>query len=442
LEYHQKRISLISWRDNLECIWIWCDKKMNRFVLIVQFFAFSLCFTLQAYASPALNVFVRQVLANNPAIQAAESNVEAAKSRDFASGQPLYNPELTAQRQNAIDNISSLGINQTIDWANKRGARKQIGAANVLVAQAQLAEVRQQLIAEILSALAKHQAQEKVVFLAKERTSLLQQLVELTKKRYKNGDIGRVDLDLAQLAFAEAVAQQADAEVSANEALQILRASTGFSRMAWPHLSSILPTPSLNSMDVDRLLTQLPAVLILNKQYQAALASIKLTESERYPDPTIGLQGGRDTTQDESKKLIGVSFTIPLFVRNTHRGEVDAANYDAIEAERKRADIIRQAKAGIESSTERYRIYYRAIQEWQQVSGKPLDSGMVLIKRLWQDGEINTTDYLVQIKQRVDSQIAGVELKERAWKAWIASLRASGLVESWLQISPLPSGDQ
>ena len=62
---------------------------------------------------------------------------------------------------------------------------------------------------------------------------------------------------------------------------------------------------------------------------------------------------------------------------------------------------------------------------------------MTLIERLWQTGEINSTDYIVQLKQRIDSQIAGVELKGRAWQAWSEWLRASGQVESWLQLRAL-----
>lgn len=415
---------------------------INKFGIFAYLTIGFLCFTSQAHADTTLNAFIAQILETNPAIQAAESNVAAAKARERASGNPLYNPEFTAEKQNALENTTSAGFSQTFDWANKRDARGQVGAANARVAQAQLADLRQQMAAQILGALARYQAEQQAVSLAKERTSLLQKFVSLTTKRYKSGDIARVDLDLAQLALSEALAQQADTQVNANQALQTLRATTGFNQMNWPRLSSALPTLSSSNIDTNTLLSKLPAFLVLSHQYQTARARIKLAERERYPDPTIGIQGGQSSGDGESKRLVGVTLSIPLFVRNPYRAEVDAANFDAIEADSKREDIMRQAKAEIRSSAERYQTLYRATQQWQQAAGKPLGDGMTLIERLWQAGEINSTDYIVQLKQRIDSQIAGVELKGRAWQAWAEWLRASGQIDSWLQLRPLHSGEQ
>jgi cobalt-zinc-cadmium efflux system outer membrane protein len=387
-----------------------------------------------AYSHQSLNAFINSVLEHNPAIQAAKANVCATKSREHASHQPLYNPELTADGQEALENTASVGINQTIDWTNKRGARGQVGAANAQVAEAQLVDLQQQMAVQILSALSKYQAEREAIILAKERTSLLQKFVDLTKKRYTEGDIARIDLDLAQLALSEALTQEATTEVNANQALQILRAITGCTEMDWPRLPSILPTLTLKKIKIDDLINELPSVIALDHQYRAAFSRLKLAERERYPDPTIGVRGGTSWSEGERKKLIGISLNIPLFIRNPYKAEVDAASYDAMQADEKRLDIVRQASAEIRNSAERYQTLYRAMHKWQEVSGKPLSDGMTLIERLWQAGEINTTDYIVQLKQRVDSQIAGVELKGRVWQAWADWLRASGEVECWLHL--------
>jgi outer membrane protein, heavy metal efflux system len=393
-------------------------------------------------SSSSLGTFIQQVLENNPAIQAAEANITAARARSRAAGYPIYNPALSVQQQNGLENQSYVEINQTIDWVNKRDAREQIGVANADVAKAQLADLRQQLAVQVLSALAKYQAEQQALALAKERTSLLRKFVALTTKRFKSGDITRIDLDLAQLALSEAITQQADTEVTVNHALQILRATTGFTQMNWPTLSSKLPILATNSINIDRLINKLPTVLVLNQQYQSARARIKLAERERYPDPTIGIQGGQSSSEGERKRVVGVTVSIPLFTRNPYKAEVDAANYDAREADSNRANIIRQARAEIRNSAERYQILYQAMLQWQQVAGEPLNDGMRLIERLWQAGEISSTDYIIQLKQRIDSQIAGVELKGRAWQSWAEWLRASGQVDKWLQLKSLLSGEK
>lgn len=137
---------------------------------IIQIVAISLmyCLALPAYAAPSIGTFIQQVLENNPAIQAAEANITAAQARSRAAGYPIYNPSLSAQQQNALENQSYVEIDQTIDWANKRGAREQVGVANARLAKAQLADLRQQLAIQVLGALAKYQAEQQAFTLAKE----------------------------------------------------------------------------------------------------------------------------------------------------------------------------------------------------------------------------------------------------------------------------------
>jgi cobalt-zinc-cadmium efflux system outer membrane protein len=409
--------------------------------IMLLIFISGLGFATRSYAATDLSMFINDVIENNPAIQAAKSNVLAARARENASGQSLYNPEVSIQRQNAIENTAMVEISQSFDWANKKGARRGVGTANVWVAQAELDNLRQQLSTNILSALAKYLAEQKTVALAKERTALFQQFINISKKRYTSGDIARVDLDLANLALSEAMAQQADAEVNMNLALQSLRAITGFNQMTWPGLSNAMPVLSDRNIDSEHLITHLPAFLVLSRKYQSALAQIKVAERNRIPDPTIGIQGGKQWEGSETKKLVGITVGIPLFVSNPYRAEVDAANFDAMEADAKRNDLVRQVRAEIKSSAERYQTLYQAVQQWQQISGKPLSNGTTLTERLWQAGEITTTDYVVQIKQRIDSQIAGVQLKSRAWQAWAEWLKASGQVDTWLQIHPNSPGD-
>ncbi|MBI2791824.1 MAG: TolC family protein [Gammaproteobacteria bacterium] len=398
----------------------------------------------------SLNGFISQALDENPSIQAAKANLAAAQSRLEAAGKPLYNPQLIADTQQKrqknfkdpelaqdgkkpYEKTYIAGFNQTIDWANKRLARTKVADTTVHVSEAQLFALKQQLATEILMAMIRYQAAQKVVMLAKERTSLLQQFVTLTEKRQASGDVARVETDLAQLALSEAIAQQADSEIRSNQAIQVLRATTGLASTTLPVLPDNLPDPNMMNTNIDELLDCLPALKVLAEQFHNAKMRIGLAKRERYADPTIGIQGGQDNTNEGNKRVVLASFSIPLFVRNSYQAEVEAANFDSIEAEKKRMDLIRQIRADIVSTSERYQMLYQSVQESSRIAGKPLNDGIILIQRLWQGGEISTTDYLVQLKQRLDSQIAGAELRERAWQAWGDWLKASGTVEEWLQ---------
>lgn len=402
------------------------------------------------FMTSSLDAFIQQALNENPSIQAALANLSASQARLDAAGNPLYNPEFIAQTEQKrlrkfknpelsadgpkpYEKTYTAGINQTIDWANKRWARTKVANTAVHVAQFQLFDLQQQLATEILKALIRYNAIQKIVMLSKKRTSILQQFVTLTEKRQASGDVARIETDLAQLALSEAMAQQAAFDIRSIQEIQILRATTGLDHAALPELPEDLPDPNAMNTNVDELLNCLPALKVLTEQSQNAKMRIGLANRERYADPTIGIQGGRENTNEGYKRVVLASFSIPLFIRNTYKAEVIAANYDAIEAEEKTMDLIRQIKADIMSTSERYQILYQAVQESERIAKKPLNDGLILIQRLWQGGEMSTTDYLVQLKQRLDSQIAGAELQELAWQAWGDWLKASGTIEEWIQ---------
>ena len=78
--------------------------------------------------SPAFIKLVVQVLDEHPGIQAASAALDAAQARGRAADRPLYNPELELDAERAELDTAYLGISQSIDWADKRGARANIGA--------------------------------------------------------------------------------------------------------------------------------------------------------------------------------------------------------------------------------------------------------------------------------------------------------------------------
>lgn len=377
--------------------------------------------------------FIETILQKNPTMESANAAVDAAAARAQAAGYPIYNPALAGQYQESVDTTYSAGINQTIDWANKRKARRELGSANFIVAQAEQSAVRLQLTSTILDAVVRYEGAKRVAELAAEKTDILKRFVALTKRRHQSGDVARVDVDLAQLTLSEAISQQADANIALNNALQALRALSGQNKITIPALPSTLPPLNVSQSQKSSLVEALPSVLVLNSEYTSALARLHVAQRDRYADPTIGVQGGQEITKEEgSGNLWNLSLNMPLYIRNPYRAEVTASNDDAIVAAQKRQATLQQATAEIQSSSERYQLLRTSVSQWQSVSQNPLQDGTALVQRMWEAGEINTTDYLIQIKQRIDSRIAGVTLRYRAWQAWVEWLKASGTAQIWI----------
>lgn len=389
-------------------------------------------FPLVAFAHINLHSFIAQSLATHPLLSGNNAALQVAQSQAQSASQPLYNPELEFQQQNGIDKQISIGFNQTIDWTDKRALHTQVGVDAVKVAEAKQKAIQQQFIVNLLTALVKYRTYEKELTLSQKRSQLLHDFTVFAKKRFKSGDISKVDLDLAQLAYSEAKSQEATIMISYSEALSKLRTlnSPGFD---YPELPSHLPSLTMSSLTNTYLIQHQPIVKMAQREYVKALETVRMVNRDRYPDPTIGIQVGRNTGQEENKRLVGLTVTIPLPIRNTYQADVAAAQHEAEEADANYAATLLQAKAEAQSQLERYQSLYRTVQQWDQLSSKPLANGMALIHKLWQSGDIDTANYLIQFKQRLDSQIAGVELRGQAWIAWIDCLNASGQVDSWLK---------
>lgn len=376
--------------------------------------------------SPALQQLVRDFLAQHPAAQAARADLERAEAEARATGQPLYNPEVEFEYEDATDVTKTVGLVQTFDWNGKRRARDTASQDSLRAAQAALAAARQAMLGELLGELSSSVTASEAARLSQHRVALLDEFLRLAKRRYAAGDVGQTDVDLARLAVSEARMQAASmmAEATATEAR--LAALVQPPVAGWPTLP-VLPA-DLETFNTEELLKRHPVLRQSAAEASTAKASVAIAQRERRPDPTIGVRGG----QEDEDTLVGVTVSIPLFVRNTFRAELDAANADAIRAEQVYFNRLRRAKGQLQAAAQRYRLTRSALSDWEQSGQASLKGRVALLKRLWETGEISATDYLVQLQQTLDTQASAVELRGSAWQAWVAWLQASGQTEHWL----------
>jgi outer membrane protein, heavy metal efflux system len=178
-------------------------------------------------------------------------------------------------------------------------------------------------------------------------------------------------------------------------------------------------------------LDELPRLRASAARLAAATATVTLRERERRPDPTIGLRAGSEGPDD----LIGLELSIPLFVRNRFRAEVAEAAADrlgaaaALEAER------RAVRANLAGAAARYRGVSAAWIDWSGSGRSSLDRQIETLERLWQSGDISATDYLIQLRQALNTQQAALELEREVWSAWFAWLEHSAGGATWIGLS-------
>lgn len=386
-----------------------------------------------AQTTPALQALIERFLSEHPAAQAAQADLQRAEAEARAFGQALYNPELEIEYEDATDITKSVGLVQTLDWNGKRRARDRASGDSMRAASAALAAARQQLLAELLEKLSRVELTAEAAALAEQRVELLKEFVTLTARRHAAGDVGQSEVDLAHLALSEARMQSATLLSDAAEAESRLAALHPSSTPSWPPLPR-LPL-HVSAYDNSALLERNPELRRVAAEAAAAKANVSIARRDSRPDPTVGVHGG----QEDDDTLIRLSVSIPLFVRNTYRAEVEAANADALRAEQVYRNRLRRARGELQAAAKRYQSTRSALDNWENSGENRLKGRITLLKRLWQAGEIGTTDYLVQLQQTLDTQISAAALRAEVWEAWIQWLGASGQIEYWLGLKADPA---
>jgi cobalt-zinc-cadmium efflux system outer membrane protein len=384
--------------------------------------------------SPALLDLVRETLDENPGARAARAAVNAAEARVRGADRPLYNPQLELNAEQRETRNGTLGLSLAIDWADKRGARTHVAGTRLDAARAEYAAVRQRLGGELLAALGRYHTSQSLNRLARQRVELLQRFLDVAEKRRRAGDLNRVDLDLARLAHTQAALQLSQAASDLAAAEQALAAVVGKPRRSWPALPTDLP--KLRAIDAQSILANLPELRAAQARVRAARASIALRIRERRPDPTVGVYAGQERAfrngNHNTYGAIGLTFSIPLYVRNNFRAEVEVAGAGLTQAEQSLRDRYRRARARLLSAVDRYRLSRNAWGAWLRTGRPSLASQVSLLDRIWRAGEMGTTDYLVRLNQTLGTRANALEVRGRLWTAWADWLVASDRMNTWL----------
>lgn len=405
------------------------------------YFVSILFFTVPAYAAPldnttptaALGAFVASALNANPRVQAAMAAVDAETAFGRGAARALYNPGLEFEYENTDIDTTTLEFSQTLDWHDKRGARKSAADASLEAVRAALRSLREQLAGEVLAALSDLERTSKLQLLAGERVELMKRFVALHERRAAAGDIGQTELQLTHLALAEAYLQYADVATEAVESRTVLSQLTGAVPANPPTFPIRIPTPSLDPEGTERMAANHPAVLEARLRALAAQRRIRMSDLERRADPSIGIKGGRE----DREALIGIRLEIPLQVRNDFSHQVDASRAEALQAERESQDIYRKVLSQLEGAHRRLVLTRDSLAQWRTQGQPKLKGYASLLERLWKAGEIGTTEYLVQLQQALDTRIAGEAVQGKAWLAWADWLSAAGRAQKWLGIREL-----
>lgn len=390
----------------------------------------TLVIPLDQYAPSELTILILEVLPSHPRLLAARDALHAAVTRLQAAEKPLYNPVLEFDTENTDINTSFVQYSQTIDSGDQRKAKTKIAEAGLEAARAQFKLEELSLLQDLLIALADYQSGREITVLATEGLDLMREFADIAQRRYEAGDLAQVETDLAQLAYNEALMNHAEALSEAATARERLIALYQMPPTVMPQLPESLPSPVL-PVSLDVFIKELPAMRKATNDVKAIRENVTLRESERSWEPTLAVRGGRENEET----LVGLTLSLPFKVRNNQKAQVQTARQELAQAEQKVRQAQRNLQAQVLSSTERYRLLQTAFHEWQKSGRTHINRQLKLVKRLWSSGDMSTTDYLVQLKQVLETQTSGIELRNKLWRSSFKWMHDTASIDSWLNIT-------
>lgn len=380
--------------------------------------------------TPSLRDAVRSLWDTNPEVQAARADLDAARARARAADQPLYNPSVSLEAENADVNRRTASVSLSLDVSGKRKARAEQGLADLTESQAMYDLLCRDVAVRWLKAWSAAALATEQRELGQRRVALMQRFDSLAAQRLKIGDISSPERDLAGLALGEAQIQLATLQANEASARAALLALLGETPVQPIVLGQELPPMSakVTPLPIDRR----PELLQARAMQASADAGIQVAQRASKPDPTISLTGGQVRAGPMNDRVIGISVSIPLPILNTGRAEIDAARAQADAA----AASVRvrhwAASAALQESQLRYDALLGAAHAFGQGRAAAFTDRVALLEKLWRAGEIGTSDYLVQLKQSIDTALSALQLQSQAWQAWFDYLSAAGRLTDWI----------
>ncbi len=362
---------------------------------------------------------VEQALATQPMVRAAQAEMRGAQAEHHVlkAGEHEFALNLSTQRRSLRGGPDytewGLGIERSLRLPGKARLDDQIGAQGVMAAEERIGDARHESARQLLSLWYGARQAGFEASLWRRQAGLLQAEKIVVETRVKQGDAARLDVLQAEAALSQARSQAVAAQAREKAALAELKAR--FPDLPNPDGQVVSPVPPEGdeALWLSRSLAHNHELQMVQRNLEKARLQTRRAESDRMPDPTLGLhlaneQGGND-------RIIGVSLSIPLpgearrakarvqLAQAEALAEMEAATRRRLSAES--AANWQRAAAGVES--------WQRLDEAAQAVGRHAD----LARRAHELGELGLSDTLLAQRNALETQLAAGQARLAANEA-------------------------
>ena len=378
--------------------------------------------------SQQLSLFLQKVVDTHPAFKRFNAIDRKADAMASTMGAYLYNPEISFDKEKLDngDDTRNFGISQTLDITGKTFAQKRIGKYLAISQKANTVKEKSEYIANLIGAIASYETARKTLKLANEQASLMNRFVKIGESRGKAGDVGSTELSLARLAGAQAQNILADATAELENSKAKLSTLCNCDISLVPELADIPPSLA-PPKDIKKLAITLPTYKAVQAADEAAKQNVSFKRRSLILDPTISLGNGSEGDND----LLTFGVSIPIPVLNYGGSVLDEAKAESIQASATLQETKMKLLADLKRMFNIYKGHKKSLISWYKLAKPSLSDYTKSLEQQWNAGELSATNYLLQVKQGIDTAMTGIEIKSHAWLAWANYMALTNQIENW-----------
>lgn len=376
-------------------------------------------------------------LRGNPELVAARLDTAIARGQLRQARVLRFNPTADVLATTSGDELEA-GVSQEIEIFGQRGVRISAGRAAMERATAGVANVRRLVVGEVDRTFYRLVSASQRTKLAEEVLGLNTRLADVAGRQLREGEISRLDYNLAVVelgrARARALAARREREQAAIELGRLTALPRNTPLSAVPDSAALLlPRDGLlgvprgveplrdtiRRLDVASLtalaLQQRPDLQERSAAARQAQAEASLARREAFPNPVFRgvmeqpVSGGPRTFRP------GIGLTLPFLNRN--QGERQALRAAAQQADLDRLGLIARVRAEIETAIATYESAAAEIGILESTVIAPARQNRQLVAVAYREGKVGLPVLLLIQNQAIDAELD-------YWQAWLAAREA------------------
>jgi len=277
-----------------------------------------------SFGEMTLEAAIERARAQNPSLQAARQQVEAATGR-MVQARLWPNPELELSSEelplrgggfNSAQNYA--GIRQTLPFPGKKSLDGRIGHQEVSAAEWEFKAIEIDLVRDVKKTFYLTLAGEKKIEVSRQLVEIARSLAEAAHKRVEAGDATDREMLRTEIELARTNVELGASELELAEARSSLAALLGQAGepvgLLLGELRETFEVPDVADAR-ERMLARYPIIQAVRANRERAALELCRARLEPFPDLTVGAAGGRNSGENRSLLALFVSLPLPLFDR-------------------------------------------------------------------------------------------------------------------------------